>query len=162
MASLIRGAAHLHKNACKQNFVLCIAKHCNVSAAICCCRLVAAFRKWLDMRGGGGPPTKLPQKLPPLVDRQEVFLNRYEQHTRHCPYCSGVSILTHGGLMPCGSVHHHLVWRSTCGNLHGTLMKGLEVCFLTSSMQQPDRGPIAGRACTYAEQDCGTQNASCP
>lgn len=56
-------------------------------------RLVAAFRKWLDMRGGGGPPTKLPSQLPPLVDRQEVFLNRYEQHTKHCPYCSGVSAL---------------------------------------------------------------------
>ena len=55
------------------------------------CRLVAAFRKWLDMRAGGGPPTKLPKDLPPLVDRQEVFLNRYEQHTKHCPYCSAVS-----------------------------------------------------------------------
>lgn len=55
------------------------------------CRLVAAFRKWLDMRAGGGPPTKLPKDLPPLVDRQEVFLNRYEQHTKHCPYCSTVS-----------------------------------------------------------------------
>ena len=70
-----------------------------------CCRLVAAFRKWLDMRGGGGPPTKLPQKLPPLVDGQEVFLNRYEQHTRHCPYCSGASILTHGHPVLCGPVH---------------------------------------------------------
>ena len=59
------------------------------------CRLVAAFRKWLDMRAGGGPPTKLPKELPPLVDRQEVFLNRYEQHTKHCPYCSTVSWRAH-------------------------------------------------------------------
>ena len=54
---------------------------------------MAAFRKWLDVRGGGGPPTKLPRDLPPLVDRQEVFLDRFEQHTKHCPYCSAVGTL---------------------------------------------------------------------
>ena len=73
------------------------------------------------MRGGGGPPTKLPQKLPPLVDRQEGFLNRYEQHTQHCPYCSGVSVLTHGGLMLCSLAHRLLVLYSTCGIFNGPL-----------------------------------------
>ncbi|KAK9908684.1 hypothetical protein WJX75_001402 [Coccomyxa subellipsoidea] len=52
-------------------------------------RLVAAFRKWLDERGGGGPPTRLPAQLPPLDDRQEVYLDRYDTHTRHCPSCLG-------------------------------------------------------------------------
>ena len=54
------------------------------------CRLVAAFRKWLDERGGGGPPTRLSGQLPPLDDRQEMFLDRFNQHTRHCPSCMGV------------------------------------------------------------------------
>ena len=56
-------------------------------------RLVAAFRKWLDERGGGGPPTRLPQQLPPLEERQEVFLDRFNQHTRHCPKCLGVRVV---------------------------------------------------------------------
>ena len=55
-------------------------------------RLVAAFRKWLDVRGGGGPPTRLKpeEPLPALEQRQEAFLDRYETHTRHCPACMGV------------------------------------------------------------------------
>ena len=55
-------------------------------------RLVAAFRKWLDTRGGGGPPTRLAPgaALPPAAERQEAFLDRHDTHTRHCPYCSGV------------------------------------------------------------------------
>ena len=88
------------------------------------------------MRGGGGPPTKLPQKLPPLVDRQEIFLNRYEQHTKHCPYCSGVSVLTHGGLMLCGLPHCLPGLCSAYGIFHGTPVKGLDACVLTCSMQR--------------------------
>ena len=58
-------------------------------------RLVASFRKWLDVRGGGGPPTRLINRadkpLPTYDDRQDRLLNRYNLHTRHCPYCLGVS-----------------------------------------------------------------------
>ncbi|CAL8461939.1 g1470 [Coccomyxa elongata] len=56
-------------------------------------RLVAGFRKWLDVRGGGGPPVRLinraDQPLPAYDDRQNRLLNRYNLHTRHCPYCLG-------------------------------------------------------------------------
>ena len=55
------------------------------------CRLVAGFRKWLDVRGGGGPPTRLIKPLPAYDDRQSRLLDRYNLHTRHCPYCLGVS-----------------------------------------------------------------------
>ena len=94
------------------------------------------------MRGGGGPPTKLPQKLPPLVDRQEVFLNRYEQHTKHCPYCSMVSVLTHGGPMLSSFLHVALL-------KYATPVKGLEV-LMNSYKQHCERRPRCSRVCTSA------------
>ncbi|KAK9909088.1 hypothetical protein WJX75_006990 [Coccomyxa subellipsoidea] len=52
-------------------------------------RLVAGFRKWLDVRGGGGPPTRLIKPLPAYDDKESRLLDRYNMHTRHCPYCLG-------------------------------------------------------------------------
>ena len=44
-------------------------------------------RKWLDTRGGGGPfPND--QGLP--VMKHEDVADRYHQHTKDCPCCSGV------------------------------------------------------------------------
>jgi len=53
--------------------------------------LVAAFKNWLDVVGGGGPYGPLYQApgYPPLQHDHKVLLNRYEQHTKSCKACSG-------------------------------------------------------------------------
>lgn len=52
--------------------------------------LVAAFRTWLDKAGGGGPfgPLHLAPDYPSLITDRRQLLNRYEQHTKSCVYCS--------------------------------------------------------------------------
>eukprot|EP00878_Enallax_costatus_P019039 GHUV01020074.1.p2 GENE.GHUV01020074.1~~GHUV01020074.1.p2 ORF type:complete len:151 (+),score=48.51 GHUV01020074.1:1532-1984(+) len=48
---------------------------------------VAAWRSWLTKYGAAMPllPKTL-DDLPPLMDRRET-LDRYHQHTKHCPDC---------------------------------------------------------------------------
>ena len=55
-----------------------------------CCQQVAAFRAWLDGRGGGGPTPLAAGPLPPELQSKEQMLDRYSQHTRFCPSCSRV------------------------------------------------------------------------
>ena len=47
-------------------------------------RMVLEFRRWLDSRGGGGPT---PGDPGPLLDDRHALLDRWEQHTKHCPSC---------------------------------------------------------------------------
>ncbi|BDA41303.1 Protein TIC 55, chloroplastic [Coccomyxa sp. Obi] len=47
-------------------------------------RIVAAFRKWLADRGGGGPLP--PDESPALLPKPEL-LNHYTQHVQKCPAC---------------------------------------------------------------------------
>jgi hypothetical protein len=51
---------------------------------------VAAWRSWLSKFGQAMPvlPRKL-EDLPPLMDRRQS-LDRYSQHTAHCPDCQKV------------------------------------------------------------------------
>lgn len=51
---------------------------------------MAAFRAWLDGRGGGGPTPLAAGPLPPEPQNKEQMLDRYNQHTRFCPSCSRV------------------------------------------------------------------------
>ena len=53
---------------------------------------VAAWRSWLSKYGAAMPvlPRTL-EDLPPLMDRRET-LDRYHQHTKHCPDCMKVGI----------------------------------------------------------------------
>ena len=51
------------------------------------CRIVAAYRKWLAGRGGGGP---LPMPEGSEVQPQPQLLDRFSQHTKNCPSCSRV------------------------------------------------------------------------
>lgn len=60
------------------------------SAHVACCVQVAAFRAWLDGRGGGGPTPLAAGPLPPEPQSKEQMLDRYNQHTRFCPSCSWV------------------------------------------------------------------------
>ncbi|EIE25056.1 hypothetical protein COCSUDRAFT_46572 [Coccomyxa subellipsoidea C-169] len=48
-------------------------------------RFVAAYRKWLAGRGGGGP---LPMPETSELQAQPQLLDRYSQHTQNCPSCS--------------------------------------------------------------------------
>jgi len=50
---------------------------------------VAAFRTWLDKRGGGGPTPLAAGPLPPAPSKAEIF-DRYTQHTQFCPSCMAV------------------------------------------------------------------------
>jgi hypothetical protein len=50
--------------------------------------MVLEFRKWLDKRGGGGPTPGDPGAI---QEDRRVLLDRYEQHTKHCPSCLKVS-----------------------------------------------------------------------
>ena len=59
------------------------------SSALCARRLVAAFRTWLSSRGAGGP-VPITEKTTLLPEHE--LLNHYEQHVRHCPSCSSVSL----------------------------------------------------------------------
>jgi hypothetical protein len=52
-------------------------------------RQVAAFRTWLDKRGGGGPTPLAAGPLPPPPTKAEIF-DRYTQHTQFCPSCMAV------------------------------------------------------------------------
>ena len=68
-------------------------------------RGVVAFRRWYHGKGQGGPPYFNPDKdiLPPANIPREQLLNRWEQHTQHCPSCKKVRSLPHGpetGLPP--------------------------------------------------------------
>jgi hypothetical protein len=56
-------------------------------------RFVAEWRKWLDSCGGGGPTPGEPGPL--LEDRTK--LDRYAQHTRHCPHCLQVGVFNAKG-----------------------------------------------------------------
>ncbi|EIE23397.1 hypothetical protein COCSUDRAFT_47272 [Coccomyxa subellipsoidea C-169] len=47
-------------------------------------RMVLEFRRWLDSRGGGGPT---PGDPGPILDDRQKLLDRWEQHTKHCPSC---------------------------------------------------------------------------
>lgn len=51
---------------------------------------VAAWRAWLQRYGSAMPllPRKL-EDLPPLMSRRQA-LDRFEQHTKHCPDCQKV------------------------------------------------------------------------
>ena len=51
-----------------------------------------AFRRWFHGKGRGGPPYFNPDKdaFPPASIPREQLLNRWEQHTRHCPSCKKV------------------------------------------------------------------------
>jgi hypothetical protein len=51
---------------------------------------VAAWRAWLQRYGSAMPllPKKL-SDLPPLMSRRQA-LDRFEQHTKHCPDCMKV------------------------------------------------------------------------
>lgn len=51
---------------------------------------VAAWRAWLQKFGAAMPllPRRL-EDLPPLMSRRQA-LDRYEQHTKHCPDCQKV------------------------------------------------------------------------
>ena len=52
---------------------------------------VAAWRAWLSRYGAAMPLLpRRPQDLPPLMSRREA-LDRFEQHTKHCPDCQRVS-----------------------------------------------------------------------
>jgi hypothetical protein len=51
--------------------------------------LTAAFRKWLETRGNGGPfgPLHLHRCYSPLISDRRVLLDRYASHTQHCQAC---------------------------------------------------------------------------
>ena len=55
-------------------------------------RIVTAFRQWVDQHGA---PTWAPGATPPppLPLSKAVLLDRYEQHTKHCPTCTQVPSL---------------------------------------------------------------------
>lgn len=53
-------------------------------------RMVLEFRRWLDKRGAGGPT---PGDPGPFQDDRSALLDRYEQHTKHCPSCLKVRSL---------------------------------------------------------------------
>ncbi len=64
------------------------------------CRAVVLLRRWLDEYAGGGPTYSpfhalkgQPAPAPPAAGRplsRRQILDRYEQHTRHCPSCRRV------------------------------------------------------------------------
>lgn len=75
--------------------------------APCRRRAVILLRRWLDEFAGGGPryahSTASGHEAPlpaaaslPLTRRQ--ILDRYEQHTRHCPSCRRVRAVGWAGL----------------------------------------------------------------
>lgn len=56
----------------------------------CQIRLLLEIRKWVDTRGGGGP---FPDAEALPIMKQEDAIDRYHQHTKNCPSCSGVGAL---------------------------------------------------------------------
>ena len=54
-------------------------------------RSVLAWRKWFHRQGGGGPWAGAPSPAPDLA--REQLLDRFHQHTQHCPSCSKVGPL---------------------------------------------------------------------
>ena len=61
-------------------------------------RGVVAFRRWFHGKGQGGPQYFNPGKdvIPPASMPREQLLDRWEQHTKHCPSCKRVR----SGTMP--------------------------------------------------------------
>jgi hypothetical protein len=51
-------------------------------------RSVLAWRKWFHKQGGGGFWAASPSPAPDLA--REQLLDRFHQHTLHCPACSKV------------------------------------------------------------------------
>ncbi len=55
-------------------------------------RGVVAFRRWYHGKGQGGPPYFNPGQdvLPPASIPRTQLLDRWGQHTQHCPSCQKV------------------------------------------------------------------------
>ncbi|KAK9812601.1 hypothetical protein WJX72_000303 [[Myrmecia] bisecta] len=49
---------------------------------------VVGLRRWLADKAGGGPEWPEGAEWAPQDMRREVLLDRYNQHTKHCPSCS--------------------------------------------------------------------------
>ena len=59
-------------------------------------RGVVAFRRWYHGKGQGGPPyfNSGQDVLPPASIPRMQLLDRWEQHTQHCPSCQKARELT--------------------------------------------------------------------
>lgn len=55
------------------------------------CRSVLAWRKWFHKQGQGGYWRQIGREASPAPElTREQLLDRYHQHTKHCPACSKV------------------------------------------------------------------------
>ena len=93
----------------------------------CCARMVLEFRRWLDSRGGGGPT---PGDPGPILDDRQKLLDRWEQHTKHCPSCLQV-------LRMCQAFLAVQCKASQCRSSQAAKSLPYEACTETSSENPP-------------------------
>ena len=126
-------------------------------------RGVVAFRRWFHGKGQGGPPYFNPDKdaFPPASIPREQLLDRWEQHTQHCPSCKKVRI--EAVLSAVLAEQVHVPW---CRVHHAKLLCHANVMHMQSRASKPaGRNNARARGsrsiCVLSRQDSRLMHLVC-